>query len=207
LTTKDDLAWTLSIQPYAVEQVYNILWSGCEIKHLDDGIAGSLKTVLDVAGGDKLIKWPNGTVLFLGQRFRRYESYVKKNREFDDFTLRYDRPRTGYKAECFKAKEALQHNKLLAAYYGYGHVNKEENGFRRFRVIDFIKFLKYWEQGLLPKPDKIPNPDGSSTFLAWPFSKIPQECIIWQKPPKKLSLSKFMDGNYNGTISSQEEIG
>lgn len=179
----DDVKWSLQIQPYAIDQHYSIFWSGCEIIHLDDGITNSLKNILDISGADKGLKWPNGTVSFLAQRFRKWESYFDEkinDFKFDDFTLRYDRPLTGYKAECFKAREALKTNKLLAAYYAYGHVNKTQDGFLRFRIVDFIKFLEYWEKGLLPNPTKWNNKDSSSTFLAWPFKDIPSECIIYE---------------------------
>lgn len=200
LARLDDVKWSLKIQPYAIDQHYSIFWSGCEIIHLDDGLTNSLKNILDISGADKGLKWPNGTVSFLAQRFRKWESYFdeeKNDLRYDDFTLRYDRPITGYEAECFKAREALKTNKLLAAYYAYGHVNKKQDGFLRFRIIDFIKFLEYWEKDLLPNPFKKDNKDGSSTFLAWPFKEIPSECIIYefiedQNPEPRISLMDFL---------------
>lgn len=162
---------------------------------------------MDISGADKLLKWPNGTCSFLAQRFRRNTC------TFDEFTLRHSR-NTGYKAECFKALEALEHHKLLAAYYAYGHVNKKEDDFKRFRIIDFVKFLNYWKNGLIPSPRFVTNKNGRSSFLAWPFKDIPRELILFDykpdegiakgPPPKgppsdspQLKLVEFLRGGSN----------
>ena len=102
---EDDVGWAIRIQnEVAMPQIYEKLWPNLVI-HLDDE-SSELKRTLDIAGADKLIKDPNGGVFFLGQRFRTYESSLAKG--YDDFTLRNYRPRTNYKAECFKVIDALK---------------------------------------------------------------------------------------------------
>lgn len=190
---RNDQDWVLKMQPLAIRFYYRKIWPECEIKCLDDELDNNLKKILDISGADKLLRWPNGTVSFLAQRFRRHDE-----RNYDDFTLRYDRP-SGYKAEMFKARDALKKHKLIPAYYAYGHVNENEDGFKRFRVIDFIVFLDYLERGQLPEPEFKENRDKSSTFMAWNFNIIPKECILNEfledlenKFNGQTSLSSFM---------------
>ena len=189
MTLKKDLEWSINkIQPLAETQIYSKIWPDAKVIPLDDDNQNILKNIIDVGGADKLLKWPNGTISFLAQRFRRYASYHREGYyqgrktifNYDDFTLREYRPKTNYKAECHKVLEALQENKFIAAYYAYGHVDKDEKGFRRFRIIDFITFANLWAQNKLKSYKREWNKDLSSYFLAWPFREIPRNCILWK---------------------------
>lgn len=191
MTVKEDLDWSINkIQPLAETQIYSKVWPDAKISSLEDDNQNPLKNAIDVGGADNILTWPNGTLMFLAQRFRRHASYHREGYyqgrktifNYDDFTLREYRPKTNYKAECHKVLEALQENKFIAAYYAYGHVNKEENGFRRFRVIDFKMFVKLWTQNKLGPYKREWNKDLSSYFLAWPFRDIPRNCILWKAP-------------------------
>lgn len=185
---RTDQNWVCTkIQPMAIQQIYNKVWPKCEILELDNDQRNTLKQVLDIGGADKLLKYPDGTVSFLGQRFRTFSCA-----NHDDFTLRYSRP-SQRKTECRKVIESLQQNKMVASFYAYGHVNEVESGFLRFRILKFRDFLEYWRDGKLPKVTPIPNEDGS-TFLAWPFNEIPSELILFEMPskPETINLEVFM---------------
>jgi hypothetical protein len=178
MTTKRDLDWALNIQDeLAIPLIYSKVWPKCEIQCLDDDPYDRTKNMLDISGADKIIRYANGLVYFLGQRFRRYESTLQK--DFDDFTLRKER-KTGYKAEAYKAREALEKCGLLAAYYAYGHVNKDQTGFEKFRILNFREFLKQWITGKLTRPRIQKNKDGRSDFYYWPFEQIPTNIIFWE---------------------------
>jgi len=184
---------TNKIQPIAIKTIYNKVWSNARIIPLDDDFADPLKSILDPAGGDKMIKWSNGGIAFLGQRFRTYKSSLEKG--YDDFTLRF-KTKYGSITEFQKVTDAFDNEKFIASYYAYGHVNIEETGFDKFRILYFRKFLKLWKEGKIKAKGPIPNEDGS-WFVYWPFSKIPSECIMFQtiaKPLdyKQISLSNFM---------------
>lgn len=187
---EDDVGWAIRIQnEVAMPQIYEKLWPNLVI-HLDDE-SSELKRTLDIAGADKLIKDPNGGVFFLGQRFRTYESSLAKG--YDDFTLRNYRPRTNYKAECFKVIDALKTGKLLAAYYAYGHLHSNQKQFKKFRIIYFRKFVEKWDAGVLNPYQKKDNHDGSSDFYAWRFKDIPLDCIYWSLKKQYKKSSKLTD--------------
>lgn len=192
MTYRDNQDWALKHQSLAIKLYYSQVWPECEIKCLDDDRYNDLKKILDISGADKLLKWPDGTISFLAQRFRRETDY-------DDFTLRLDRP-SGYRCEWFKMRDSLKEHKLLPAFYAYGHLNDNEDSFKRFRIVDIVSFLNYWEKGLLTEPIIRGNRDNSSRFLAWHFNEIPDECIIFQDienllDHKQFSLSDFMKGS------------
>jgi len=113
----------------------------------------------------------------LGQRFRTFESSLAKG--YDDFTLRHYRPRTDYKAEAYKVIDALKTGKLLAAFYGYGHLNKKQTQFVEFRIIKFRDFVENWVCGELEPYQHKENHDESSNFYAWRFKDIPKKMIYW----------------------------
>jgi len=206
---KKDAKWVLEIQKtLAIPLIYTQVWPNCEIKCLDDNEDDQLKKILDISGADKLIKWKNGTVSFLGQRFRTYESSLAK--DYDDFTLRKERPQTDYKAECYKIIDALENGKLLAAYYAYGHVNIKETGFEKFRILHFRRFIEKWVNNELEPYQQPYNKDNSSNFYAWAFNKIPQECIFWElkepitltetDPPREYTQFNLADFMRGGTM-------
>jgi len=173
----DDQDWVVRVmQPIAERQIYSKVWPDCAILPLDDDATHRLKRALDIGGADKALQYPDGRVAFLAQRFRKYDCS-----RFDDFTLRCDRPLSGRKTEYQKCLDALDGSTMLAAYYCYGHVNEQETGFLRFRIIDFRRFLEAHRKGLIPEGELKANRDSSARFLAWPFSLLPRSIIFWEK--------------------------
>ncbi|GAH41834.1 unnamed protein product, partial [marine sediment metagenome] len=163
------------IQPLAKKLIYEKIWPESGIISLDKG-QDSLKLILDVGGADKLLRHPDGTISFLAQRFRRWESWHPRN--YDDFTIRATRP-TGRLTEVDKILKGIKSGTLIAAYYAYGHVNEAENGFSRFRIIDLPKFtLAFYNQEIIPGK-MIMNPDNSSGFLAWQFKDLPSKIMFF----------------------------
>lgn len=183
MSVEEDMKWSIeTIQPLAVRQFYPRIWPDCQVVEVDKKRENDLAILLDIAGADKLLVWPDGGISFLAQRFRRFEQC-----KYDDFTIRRDRP-SGRETEASKVLRALEENRLLAAFYVYGHVNEAENGFLRFRVLDFIRFLKQWDTGqLLPDGCKS-NTDGSSRFWYWSFTSLPLELFIYNSEPTQLKF-------------------
>jgi len=172
-----DVRWALEIQKrIAIPTIYKKVWPDC-IFHHPDKQTTALEKALDIAGADKIIQEKNGGMYFLGQRFRTFESSLAKG--YDDFTLRHYRPKTDYKAEAYKVIDALKTGKLLAAFYGYGHLNREQTKFEEFRIIKFRNFVEEWSLGKLEPSQHKYNHDGSSSFYAWEFRDIPENMIHW----------------------------
>lgn len=161
-----DAEWALSMQPFAIKQFYSKLWPGARIIELDRERKNRLAQAIDIGGADKMIQFPDGGLAFLGQRFRR--PHQKKH---DDFTLRRDRP-SGMMTEFQKTVLALERGGFLAGYYAYGHVNEEEDGFLRMRILKFREFIEAVLGGEL-RLGIGDNPNGSSTWFKIPFSAIP----------------------------------
>jgi hypothetical protein len=179
--------WSVDkIQPIAIKKVYNKMWPNATVIELDNDTRNILKSILDRSGSDKLIRFQDGTIAFLGQRFRRHHN----TKGYDDFTLRVWNYKTGANVEFKKILSALEHNRNIANYYSYGHVNEKENGFDRFRIIDFPKFLKLVvDKKLLPDQRRQTN-SGDAEFLCWRFSRIPKSCLVFDTT-EKITLSKF----------------
>jgi len=175
-------SWSVDkIQPIAINKIYHHVWPNCEVIELDNDYKDTLKKILDISGSDKLIKFEDKTVAFLGQRFRRYDN----TRDHDDFTLRVWNYVTNDNVEFKKVVTAFDNNRHVSHYYAYGHVNKEENGFTRFRIINFPAFLKqYTDRRLLPD-QRIPTNTGDAEFLCWRFSRIPRNLIMFDSTRKK----------------------
>lgn len=191
LTAEDDVNWSLKIQnQIAIPQIYSKIWPECVIHHPDKQRT-ELEKALDIAGADKLIQEPGGGVFFLSQRFRTYETSLAKG--YDDFTLRNYRPRTDYKAECYKVIDALKTGKLLAAFYAYGHLNNKQKSFEKFRIIKFRNFVEKWDSGELPPYQQKMNTDGSSNFYAWRFKDIPYDLIHWELKKQEKHITKLTD--------------
>ena len=171
---KEDKHWSdYKIQPMAISEIYNVLWPGSEIIELDKFPVGTLGQTLDIAGADKLIRFQDGTVSFLAQRFRR--AHYQK---FDDFTLRNYRI-GGNKTEYAKVTKAFESRTMVAGYYAYGWVNEAENGFAKFRILDFHSFLTDFLADKLPTPKYQNNSDGKTSFMFWPFAGL-QKYVIYQ---------------------------
>jgi hypothetical protein len=171
------------IQPIAIAQFYTKLWPGVKVIPIDSQVKNRLAQIIDIGGADKALRFPDGDLAFLAQRFRRYEEA-----QFDDFTLRRDRP-SGIKTEFQKAKLAFERGGFLASYYAYGHVNEMEDGFIRMRVLKFREFLDAVLHGEFTLGIGH-NPDGSSTFWKIPFRAIPPHFFLLNyasdKPQLKL---------------------
>lgn len=176
---KRDNAFAEKMQPIAAD-FYRKFWPDCKIIPLDNDRKNALKRALDIGGADKMIIHPNGVVSFLGLRFRRWDC------RYDDFTLRYDRSYSEYKTECEKILIALEENGMLASYYGYGHANEREDGFIRFRIVNFRKFVEKWEKGEFPYSGIKDNDDGT-TFAYWPFSEFSKDLILYEYDDSKIS--------------------
>lgn len=170
---RDDDKWALEMQKYAMP-IYKSVWPNARIVELDKDKRNQLSRVLDIGGADKMVKFADGGLAFLAQRFRRWQ-YVR----YDDFTIRTDRP-SGNTTEYEKGILALERHGFVAGFYSYGLVNESENGFARIRIIKYPELLHLIESGkLLPKT--LPNTDGSSSFLVIPFKSIPNDIIIYNK--------------------------
>ena len=186
MTSHKEVRWAVDIQKrLAIPLIYKQVWPNCKVKCLDDDPQDPLKVALDKAGADKMIIEQNDNLLFIGQRFRTYGASLGKG--YDDFTLRKYRPKTQYKAESYKQRYAHKNGTSLIKFYAYGHLNNEQDGFLKFRILYFEKFLEKWESGDLPPNETKNNRDRSSNFNVWSFNKIPSECIFWElKHPVKL---------------------
>lgn len=180
-----DAKWVLEMQAFAIAQFYSKLWLGARIIELDKERKNELAQAIDIGGADKMIQFPDGGLAFLGQRFRRWGE-----RKFDDFTLRRDRP-SGMMTEFQKIVLALERGGFLAGYYAYGHVNEEEDGFIRMRILKFRGFIEAVLNGEL-RLGVGRNPNGSSTFFKIPFHTIPAQFFLLDyaedKPQRKLSF-------------------
>lgn len=169
-----DSKWALEMQPIAISRFYNAIWSGWQVVELDNDRRDVLKIMLDIGGADKMLRAPDGHIEFLAQRFRRYRSWhPNPNIEFDDATIRYDRP-SGTSTEMQKLKQAFEAGGFMAGWYAFGHANKNDTDFEKFRVINLKKLLGLYYSGCLTYRI-IPNHDGSSRFAAIPFSRIPED--------------------------------
>lgn len=176
-----DADWTLKMQPLAIAQFYSKVWPGAQIIELDQDKRNKLAVALDIGGADKMICFSGGALVFLGQRFRRWNQ-----RKFDDFTIRRDRP-SGIKTEFHKVKLALEHGGFIAGYYSYGHANKGENGFIRFRILKFREVIEAILVGELC-PTVRYNPDNSSSFYVLPFDAIPPRYFLLDYTANKHQL-------------------
>ncbi len=181
-----DKKWAIKIyHTLAKPLIYQKIWKDAEFKTTEKNDAYN---VFDLSGIDVIIKHSDNLV-FMGQRFRTVESSIDKG--YDDFTLRNERPYTHYKAEAHKLITAFRNGHNIPKYYAYGHVNADQTGFDKFRILNTIEFLKKWDNDELPTPERVPNIDGSSDFLAWKFKDLPKKCIFWElQTPTKLGGSQ-----------------
>ena len=181
--------WALKIQNIAVSKIYEKItqWKNTRIEHQDTGWAknNELMKILDVAGADKIIRWPNGTAAFLGQRFRSFN-----DTKYDDFTIRYMKI-YGSNTEYTRLIHAFDNSGFIAQFYAYGHVNKNEDGFTRFRILKFQQFIEWWlNKKNSPNETKITN-RGDAEFMCWRFRRIPTSCIYWDST-KQNNLDSWM---------------
>jgi len=181
---QDDAKWALEMQPLAITQFYSELWPGARIVELDMERKNELAQAIDIGGADKMIQFPDRGLAFLGQRFRR-----PHQKRYDDFTLRRDRP-SGMMTEFQKVVLALERGGFLAGYYAYGHVNEEEDGFIRMRILRFREFIEAVLCGDLRLGIGY-NPNGSSTFWKVPFRAIPARFFLIDYAQDKPQLKLF----------------
>jgi len=178
--------WQAKIQKHVAVPIYKTVWPNAEIVEIDAQRWNELATAIDIGGADKMLRFPDGGLGFLGQRFRRYNSWhIEQNgyiKEYDDLTLRT--------TEFNKIIASLNRAGFIASYYAYGHLTEDENRFARFRILRFADFIRYIANKALPNP--IPNTDGSPSFFSWPFAKIPKEFIEYEEPtavePRQLTM-------------------
>ncbi len=174
-----DAEWALSMQPFAIKQFYAKVWTGARIIELDTERTNELARVIDIGGADKMIRFSDGGLAFLGQRFRRWHQ-----RKYDDFTLRRERP-SGMATEFQKVVLALERGGFVAGYYAYGHVNEVEDGFIRMRILKFREFVEAILHGELHL-EIGNNPDGSSSWFKIPFRVIPPRFFLLDYADDKL---------------------
>lgn len=187
-----DRDWALGMQLLAITDFYARVWPGAEVIELDNDRANPLKTVLDIGGADKMLRYPTGGIAFLAQRFRRYKSWhPTPSQMYDDFTLRYNRP-YGRMTEAEKLQRALDEGGFVASWYAYGHANEDNTGFTRFRILNFPALLRCLGGQLGDKV--LPNRDQSSTFVPIPFRHIPASIFLLDYPARQLPLPN--GGNY-----------
>ena len=165
-----DDKWALEMQRFALP-IYRQVWADASIVELDKDKRNQLSRVLDIGGADKMIKFADGGLAFLAQRFRRW-----KYNEYDDFTLRKNRP-SGNVTEYEKGILALERHGFVAGFYSYGLVNQAETGFERFRILRYPELLKAILAGEL-QPKTLSNANGSSNFLVIPFTRIPKHFFV-----------------------------
>jgi len=171
---KKDLNWSSDkIQPLAEKLFYSKIWKNSSIISLDEH-QNSLKLILDIGGVDKLIRHSNGSITLLAQRFRRW-----KERRYDDFTIRAIRP-SGRLTEIDKIIGAIKNKTLLAAYYAYGLVNREENGFLRFRILKLQEFGERLNDGRIKLGKFIWNFPPDSGFYFWNFNSFPKSLFFYE---------------------------
>jgi len=187
-----DKKWAIKIYHLLAKPlIYQQIWSDAKFVLLEDEDS-KLNNVLDISGLDVIIKISDN-IDFMGQRFRRYDKSLAKS--YDDFTLRDERPYSGYKAEAHKLLSAYRQGQNIAKYYAYGHVNDDETGFAKFRILYTREFLKKWDNNELTEPVRMLNLDDSSYFLAWKFKNLPPECIFWElNVPTKLEQKQVRLG-------------
>jgi len=174
--------WALEMQPLAIEHHYSKVWPQAEVVELDKRI-DDLAKMIDIGGADKMLKFPDGHLIFLGQRFRRYDNWHEEN--YDDFTLR-TKGHYGHPCELLKAQSALKNNGFTAGFYAYGHANPKDTGFSRFRIVDFPKLLQGLASNLILFTQH-KNPGGTE-FIAIHFLDITRDYIIYSYPGKQGSL-------------------
>lgn len=170
MSYEENQKWVLKIQPLAITQHYNKIWSNANVIELDS-CADELSKIIDIGGADKMLQFTNGSVAFLGQRFRRWSS-----KDFDDFTLRaYFK--SGNATELQKIRNAIQNGGFIASFYAYGHVNEAEDGFIRFRVLQFRSFTEALISNKIHYT--LEKNKYGSYFIAAPFKTIPREYFLY----------------------------
>lgn len=174
MSYNEDAKWAQEIQSRLALKEYKKVWPGAKIIELDKDRSNPLARIIDVGGADKTIRFPDGRIAFLGQRFRRWAYWC-----YNDFTLRFSRPGP-YRGEFEKILAALSEGGFIASFYTYGLVNEDESDFFRFRILRFHPLCQKILEGELRYKVKA-NKDGSSTFLTLPFRWIPQELLLYER--------------------------
>lgn len=171
---KENQEWVFKIQPLAISQHYTKIWPRAEIRELDAG-EDKLSQSIDIGGGDKMLKLIGGGIAFVGQRFRKHNQL-----KYDDFTIR--------DSEWRKTLDALRNGGFIPDYYAYGHVNKDETGFARFRVLNYRSFVNNLKEGKMPHIWQSNKDKYDHRFLVVKFRDIPAEHIIYDTVGKQLGL-------------------
>lgn len=113
-------------------------------------------------GIDSIIVFKNGSIISFQEKTRRFE-----NIQYNDFTFEYyNNPLTKEKGEWFK---------LLAQFYFYGYMNKKENKYLKYFIIN-ISILRLAINTIslkvLTEKIKQNNLHGKANFITIPFEWI-----------------------------------
>jgi len=176
-TVQRDYDWALKMQRFAIP-IYETIWPKSRIIELDKNLRDELSHTLDVGGADKMIRFADGGLAFLAQRFRRWDA-----RKWDDFTLRKDRL-NGYSTELQKGRLALERHGFVAGFYSYGLANETDSGFARLRILRYPELLSAIVEGKI-RTQTHSNTNGSSNFIAIPFSLIPRNYFLFESVEDK----------------------
>jgi len=184
---EENREYVLKMQPIAISQFYTTVWPKHEVIELDNDKANNLKAMLDVGGADKMLRAPNGSIAFLGQRFRRYRSWHPEPKKvvYDDFTLRCSLP-NGNDSEMERLRQAMERGGFVATWYAYGHANPRDTGFCKFRIIRLPLLLACIESGQITPKWGI-NPDGRP-FACIPFQTVPPLVFLLAHPGGQLPI-------------------
>lgn len=178
--------YVLKMQPIAIDQFYTSVWPESKVVELDNDKADHLKVILDIGGADKMLRAPNGSIAFLGQRFRRYKSWhPTPNLMYDDFTIRCRFP-NGHDSEMEKLQQAMEIGGFVATWYAYGHANRQDTGFVRFRIIRLPLLLQYLDSGQV-KCKRWLN-KGGRPFAYIRFKNIPRSAFLLDYPSYQLPM-------------------
>lgn len=178
--------YVLKMQPIAISQFYSAVWPESKVVELDNDRTDHLKAMLDIGGADKMLRAPNGAIAFLGQRFRRYESWhPAPNLIYDDFTIRCRFP-DGHDSEMEKLQQAMEMGGFVATWYAYGHANQNDTGFVRFRIVRLPLLLQSLDSGQI-QCDRRLNKEGRP-FAYIRFADIPRPIFLLDYPGYQLPM-------------------
>lgn len=183
---EENTKYVLQMQPIAISQFYASVWPKAKVVELDNDKADHLKAILDIGGADKMLREPNGTIAFLGQRFRRYKSWHPTPRQvYDDFTIRCRFP-NGYDSEMEKLRQAMERGGFVASWYAYGHANQYDTGFARFRIIRLPLLMRGLDSGQIPWERRLNQEQ--RPFVCIKFQNIPRPIFLLDYPTYQLPL-------------------
>ena len=163
------------LQPIAIKNFYNTLWPDAQIIELDNDTKNRLAGIIDKGGADKLIRFKDGRLAFLAQRFRDWE-----HRNRNDFTIR--------DTELHKVINAFHSGGFIASFYAYAYSDHAHLNFYKFRLFRYKEAIEHILAKRLNR-GWIPNKDGGHKFIAIPFSKLPRDLfLIYESRDKQTDM-------------------